>query len=269
MSKTKKYENIDLVKTDYDNFKNLAFFINQYKKAQEMIKEVEDFYQSFLQSKLLSAEEVLKDEFVNFINLEKIYEKEWRSSKYGTYDICVDLTVIDDIWQRTNTSKMERSFWELKDNIRVYSNSLKENPDFKNYFDSKEDYYMKDVTIHDEVIKHVNEHFKDEIYAFISKYITTKKIPIKYYYFYNNIRVPIHFCDSENHMKKAKFVLKEKENLMTITVQTISECQKYAWPTNGPTLRTTETRQVSFDTNTNEYVSHDISSYTDEIKYKY
>ena len=78
MSKTKKYENIDLVKTDYDNFKNLAFFINQYKKAQEMIKEVEDFYQSFLQSKLLSAEEVLKDEFVNFINLEKIYEKEWR-----------------------------------------------------------------------------------------------------------------------------------------------------------------------------------------------
>lgn len=33
MSKTNKYENIDLVKTDYDNFKNLAFFINQYKKS--------------------------------------------------------------------------------------------------------------------------------------------------------------------------------------------------------------------------------------------
>lgn len=269
MSKTNKYENIDLVKTDYDNFKNLAFFINQYKKAQEMIKEVEDFYQSFLQSKLLPTEEILKDEFVNFINLEKKYVTEWRSSKYGTYDIYVDLTVIDDIWQRTNTSKMERAFYELRHNISVYANSLKENPEFKNYFHSKEDYYMKDVIIHDEVIKHVNERFRDEIYAFISKYITTKKISINYYYFYNNIRVPIHFCDSESHMKKAKFVLNEKKNLMTITVQTVSECQKYVWPTNGPTLRTTETRQVSFDTNTNEYVSHDISSCTDEIKYKY
>lgn len=269
MSGTKKYENIELIKTDYDNFKNLAFFINQYKKAQEMIKEVEDFYQSFLQSKLLSAEEVLKDEFVNFINLEKRYVTDWRSSKYGTYDIYVYFTIIDDIWQRTNASKMERSFLELQNNVRIYTNSLKENPDFKNYFDSKEDYYMKDVAIHDEVIKHVNEHFKDEIYAFISKYITSKKIHINYYYFYNNIRVPIHFCDSETHMKKAKFVLKEKENLMTITVQTVSERQKYTWPTNCPTLRTTETRQVSFDTNTNEYVSHDISSYTDEIKYKY
>lgn len=272
MSETKKYENIDLVKTDYDNFKNLAFFINQYKKAQEMIREVEDFYQSFLQSKLLSAEEVLKDEFVNFINLEKIYEKEWRSSRYGTYSIYVDFTVIDDIWEKTNNSKMERSFWELKDNIRVYVNSLKENPDFEHYFTKKEDVvYVNwdDVTIHDDIIKHVNEHFKDEIYAFISKYITSKKIHINYYYFYSNIRVPIHFCDSETHMKKAKFVLNEKKNLMTITVQTVSECQKYTWPTNGPTLRTTETRQVSFDTNTNEYVSHDISSYTDEIKYKY
>lgn len=278
MNKTKKYESIDLVKTDYDNFKNLAFFINQYKKAQEMIKEVENFYQSFLQSKLLSAEEVLKDEFTNFINLEKNYETEWRSSKYGTYDIHVNFTVISDMIYSTKklnlhqrkTSEMEEEFWNLNRRVRTYANSLKENPDFKHYFAKKEgEIYVNwtDISIHDDIIKHVNEHFKDEINSFISKHFKNKNT-VPYYYFFTNIRVPIHFCDSEKSMKKADFVLNEKENLMHITIQKVDECQAYAWPSDGPTLRTTITKKVSFDTNTNEYVSHDISSHTDEISNK-
>ena len=52
-----------LVQTDYDNFKNLKFFQTQYLKAQEMLREVNDFNQSFLKSKLLSVDEVIADDY--------------------------------------------------------------------------------------------------------------------------------------------------------------------------------------------------------------
>lgn len=49
-----------LVVTNYDNFKNADFFIEQYFKAQDMLKEVNDFFDSFIQSKLLTASQVRK-----------------------------------------------------------------------------------------------------------------------------------------------------------------------------------------------------------------
>ena len=50
----KKYKNIQLVKTDYDDFKTMRFFIDQEQKAEAMLKEVAEFKQSFIQSKLVS-----------------------------------------------------------------------------------------------------------------------------------------------------------------------------------------------------------------------
>ncbi len=41
----------NLVITNYDNFKDLSYFIGQHHKAEEMMKEVTDFYISFLKSK--------------------------------------------------------------------------------------------------------------------------------------------------------------------------------------------------------------------------
>lgn len=41
--------------TNYDNFKNASFFKKQYFQAQDMLKEVNDFYNSFCMSKLLTA----------------------------------------------------------------------------------------------------------------------------------------------------------------------------------------------------------------------
>lgn len=46
-----------LVQTDYDNFKNMRFFIEQERKAQAMLKEVTDFKTSFIISKLVSFED--------------------------------------------------------------------------------------------------------------------------------------------------------------------------------------------------------------------
>ncbi len=47
-----------LVVTNYDNFKNADFFIEQYFKAQEMLKEVNDFFASFVSSKLFTANQL-------------------------------------------------------------------------------------------------------------------------------------------------------------------------------------------------------------------
>ena len=55
---TRKNNAEKLVITNYDNFKNANFFIKQYFQAQEMLKEVNDFFDSFIQSKLLTASQV-------------------------------------------------------------------------------------------------------------------------------------------------------------------------------------------------------------------
>lgn len=49
-----------LVVTNYDNFKNADFFIEQYFKAQDMLKEVNDFFNSFIQSRLFTAKDLNK-----------------------------------------------------------------------------------------------------------------------------------------------------------------------------------------------------------------
>lgn len=50
----KPNKDIQLVKTDYDDFKDLTFFIKQQQKAEAMLREVEDFKKSFILSKLIS-----------------------------------------------------------------------------------------------------------------------------------------------------------------------------------------------------------------------
>lgn len=41
--------------TNYDNFKNADFFIKQYFEAKKMLKEVDDFFNSFIASKLIES----------------------------------------------------------------------------------------------------------------------------------------------------------------------------------------------------------------------
>lgn len=60
----------NLVITNYNNFKDLSYFIGQHNKALEMIKEVENFYLSFLKSKLIYSYDI--DKYPGFI-VNKIY----------------------------------------------------------------------------------------------------------------------------------------------------------------------------------------------------
>ena len=53
----KPIKDIQLVKTDYDDFKDLTFFIKQQQKAEAMLREVEEFKKSFVLSKLVSIDD--------------------------------------------------------------------------------------------------------------------------------------------------------------------------------------------------------------------
>lgn len=63
----------DLVITNYDNFKDLSYFIGQHKKASEIMKEVNDFYISFLKSKLVYNYDI--DKFQGKVIIEKFKDK--------------------------------------------------------------------------------------------------------------------------------------------------------------------------------------------------
>lgn len=52
--------NEKLVITNYDNFKNAEFFIQQYFEAEERMKNIQEFFQSFYMSKLIHSEDVNK-----------------------------------------------------------------------------------------------------------------------------------------------------------------------------------------------------------------
>lgn len=43
------------MKTDYDDFKDLSFFLDQQTKAEAMLREVEEFKKSFVMSKMISV----------------------------------------------------------------------------------------------------------------------------------------------------------------------------------------------------------------------
>lgn len=50
-----KIKSDKLVVTNYDNFKNADFFIKQYFEAKKMLKEVDEFFDSFVMSKLIES----------------------------------------------------------------------------------------------------------------------------------------------------------------------------------------------------------------------
>ena len=74
-----------LVVTNYDNFKNAEFFKKQYLQAQEMIKEVNDFYKSFCMSKLLTIKDLISLKPYLIINCPWTRHFIFPDYKYETY----------------------------------------------------------------------------------------------------------------------------------------------------------------------------------------
>ena len=81
----KEQRSPSLVTTDYDNFKTLRFFINQQRKAEQMLKDIESFRRSFIDSKLVSFYDYVKEHPV-----EAIEQFKQMNAKRGLYEQDVD-----------------------------------------------------------------------------------------------------------------------------------------------------------------------------------
>ena len=65
---------VELHKTDYNNYSDLSHFVEEYYKAQALIKECQNFYKSFFLSKLLTYSKLTntsyKENEYNFFNIK-------------------------------------------------------------------------------------------------------------------------------------------------------------------------------------------------------
>ncbi len=85
---------VQLHKTDYNNYSDLSHFVDEYYKAQALIKECGNFYKSFLLSKLLTYSKLTntsyKENEYNFFNIH-ITGQPYKAETYCLYDMFDDL----------------------------------------------------------------------------------------------------------------------------------------------------------------------------------
>ena len=157
-----------LVTTDYDNFKTLRFFINQQHKAEQMMREIENFHASFVQSKLVNFRDYVKEHpDAAFNQFEKLIKK--ARYVYHIYPDGHKLELVDVI---------------CADRLRVFCN-VREGKDY--LYPMGLDYLKNGV--YDPDISEEDQHLLDELYtaAFCEPqyekadncaYLKEKKIPI-------------------------------------------------------------------------------------------
>lgn len=82
---------VQLHKTDYNNYSDLSHFVDEYYKAQALIKECGNFYKSFLLSKLLTYSKLTntsyKENEYNFFNIHITGLPSRNTETYCLYDM--------------------------------------------------------------------------------------------------------------------------------------------------------------------------------------
>ena len=111
-----------LVVTNYDNFKNADFFKKQYLQAQEMIKEVNDFYKSFCMSKLLTSKDLVTLKPYLLINCPWSSHFIFPDYKYDMYINARLNGKKCDEWNLPSGDDENKSFAEILKDARDYTN---------------------------------------------------------------------------------------------------------------------------------------------------
>ena len=106
----------NLVITNYDNFKDLSYFIGQHRKALEILNEVKKFYLSFLKSKLISNYEI--DRYPGKLIIERYYDKndykhvyDDKNPNYNKYVKDARLQDKEGYWFTVKTVKEDKEKW--------------------------------------------------------------------------------------------------------------------------------------------------------------
>lgn len=130
-----------LVKTDYDNFKDMRFFVEQQRKAQEMIREVDEFTHSFLDSKLMSVEDVMSD-YHNWLTFSSGQKME-RIFKAYIEALCEYPLFVKEYQQ--NNKMSDNSYGDTKEYISQHIDYNE--PTFRHYIESFIDEYNSNSNV--------------------------------------------------------------------------------------------------------------------------
>ena len=86
---------IELHKTDYNNYADLSHFVDEYYKAQALIKECNNFYRSFLKSKLLPYSKIANSIYSQ--DKYKFYTYELSDGVNGSVCLTDECTAISEL----------------------------------------------------------------------------------------------------------------------------------------------------------------------------
>lgn len=113
------------ISSDFNNYSNLAYFISEYKKAKQIIRQCKSFYRNFLMSKLYTIDELKTIDNVNLLqfrfNWSEYINKCTELFKYIVYK---DLQ--NEI-KKSNLTKYQFGFYEVSPYLRKYRSEYETN----------------------------------------------------------------------------------------------------------------------------------------------
>lgn len=103
---------IELHKTDYNNYADLSHFVDEYYKAQALIKECNNFYRSFLKSKLLPYSKIANSIYSQ--DKYKFYTYELSDGVNGSVCLTDECTAISELNLSSEyIKKLSHSFYNI------------------------------------------------------------------------------------------------------------------------------------------------------------
>lgn len=230
VAKRKEYQDIKLTKTDYDNFKNLKFFIEQHKKATQMIKEVDAFYGSFIKSKILTIKQLMKN---NFPIIDVIDVNGKNKFRYKMENRSNGLNSEDFGWNSKDYDEYEK----LEESITKYVKKS-----------NKEKIPISEVS------EYLNQNFSNKL---LSIYLESD-VDDMFILTDNNtlLDIPVR--------SKSSFEINKEETELTVTFEYVHKYKRCITPGWLPWNIDTHTWFVVFDTTTNNFLRYTKNFHTHE-----
>lgn len=222
VAKKKEYQDITLLKTDYDNFKNLKFFIEQHKKATKMLEEVDEFYDSFIKSKILTIKQLMKNNFpiINVVDDD------------GKTKFCYKMI------NRLNGLSLDAFGWNSED----YDTYQELEKSITKYIKKSN----KEQIPISEVSKYLNQNFSNKLLAIYEEL----EVDDMFILTDNNMLLDIPVgC-------KSSFEINKEETELTVTFDYTRKYKKYRTPGWLPWTVDEHQWIVVFDTNTNNFLRY-------------
>ena len=101
--------------TDFNNFSNLSYFISEYKKARQIIRQCQSFYENFLRNKVYTLSDILK--LPNIVYLDYQFQiDDYYKNCDDLANHLISLFIHDELEKKSKKYKLEFKQYSSKFN---------------------------------------------------------------------------------------------------------------------------------------------------------